>query len=516
LRGIHLQDFSPRNFGGTFTFTSLEQYRDALASVAGASPTQFTIAGGDPMADISQVDAGLFFQNDWRYKPNLTLSFGLRYENQTNISSNMDFSPRFGFAWSPHTASGRAKTVVRGGFGVFYNRVGEGLTLDAERFNGINQKQFVVTDPTILSQVIFAPDGKVTNAPTIDDLDAFALPQTIRLLDGRIQAPRTAQLSMSVERQLPHNTILSASYVHSRSSRLLRSRSTTASAIGGTIAEGIEIGNVFQYESSGRFRQNQLLVNLRTRVGGNISIFANYTLNKAKSDTDGAGAFPADSNNLGLEYGRSAIDIRHQFTAGGSIELPFDIRLNPFIVARSGAPFNITTGKDINGDTLFTERPAFALDLSRPSVVVTQFGAFDLDPLPGQPLIPRNYGEGPGFFQVNLRIGKTFGFGSSPGESAQSNSRERRDGGRGGREGQSQRGGGRRGGSSSESKFNVRLSLSINNIFNSTNLGLPVGNLSSPLFGRSTSTITGFGFDGGRFGQSPGNRRIEAELQFRF
>ena len=68
------------------------------------------------------------------------------------------------------------------------------------------------------------------------------------------------------------------------------------------------------------------------------------------------------------------------------------------MIVRSGQPFNITTGRDNNGDTVFTDRPAFATDLAKPGVVVTRFGAFDPNPAPGQAIIPRNYGEGPGLF----------------------------------------------------------------------------------------------------------------------
>ena len=97
----------------------------------------------------------------------MTLSFGLRYENQTNISSNFNFAPRFGFAYSPGAGGQNSpKTVFRGGFGIFYDRFSENLTLQAQRFNGINQQRFIVTDPAILRNVIFTPNG-VSNIPTI-------------------------------------------------------------------------------------------------------------------------------------------------------------------------------------------------------------------------------------------------------------------------------------------------------------------------------------------------------------
>ncbi len=111
VRYSRVLDASPNNFAGTFTFTSLEQYRDAI--LGNAVPTQFTIAGGDPQAGVSQTDIGIFAQEDWRVNRELTLSFGLRYENQTNISSNNNFAPRFGFAYAPGAAKSTQNSFSR-------------------------------------------------------------------------------------------------------------------------------------------------------------------------------------------------------------------------------------------------------------------------------------------------------------------------------------------------------------------------------------------------------------------
>src|SRR5262249_34145833 len=137
-------------------------------------------------------------------------------------------------------------------------------------------------------------------------------------------------------------------------------------------------------------------------------------LNQARSDTDGAETFPANTYDLRGEFGRSLIDIRHRFSLGGSFNAPWGVSLSPVIIARSGTPFNITTGRDADGDTLFTERPAFATDLAKPGVVITRFGAFDPNLAPGQRIIPRNFGDGPSFFSVNMRLSKRFGLGPRP------------------------------------------------------------------------------------------------------
>lgn len=529
LRHNKLHNASPANFAGTFTFTSLDQYRATILNQPGAFPSQFTIAGGNPEASVGQSDIGVFLQDDWRVNPALTLSFGLRYENQTNISSDLNFAPRVAFAYAPGgDGKSRPKTVFRGGFGIFYDRFGESLFLNAVRFDGTNQQQFVVTDPAILDPIIFTQNG-ASNVPTIQQLTAFAQPRITRVVAPDLRAPMTIQTALSVERQLPFKTTVSATYVNARIQNLLRSRNINAPVNG--VRPNPAAGNIFQYESTGRFSQNQIIFNFRSNFMEDVSIFANYSFGGAKSDSDGAGTFPANQYDLSGEYGNSLSDIRHRFTIGGSFTVPWGVRLSPFVTYRSGVPFNITTGLDNNGDTQFTDRPAFATDLGRqcdfgtpgnpaiaPCVVRTSFGDFDRQPVAGQTIIPRNYGRGPDFLNVNLRASKTFGFGGKKNERSASQGGGGGGGGnRGGISGPFG-GGGQRGGGGDDdedSPYNLEFSINIRNIFNRRNGGTPVGNLRSPFFGQPVSLAGGFGFGGGG-GQSGGNRRIELEVQFSF
>ncbi|MFN2455296.1 MAG: carboxypeptidase regulatory-like domain-containing protein [Pyrinomonadaceae bacterium] len=592
LRHVSIDDSSPNNFGGTFTFggglapqlnasnqivtdaagqpvlvpiTSLERYRRTLAfqrqglsfdqiRTLGGGPTQFSIVSGNPLANVSQTDFSPFLQDDWRVRPNFTLSLGLRYEKQNNINSNLNFAPRLAFAYSPGAGGARRpKTVIRGGAGIFYERFGENLTLQANRFNGINEQQFVVRNPS------FFFTGAAPSLQTLSGLTPST--QTNRQVSPTLQSPYTIQSAISVERQLPFKIVLTTSFINARSLHLLRSRNINA-PLPGTIALNSQsggvrpfgaIGNIYEYESSGFLNQNQLLVQVNNRLSKNITINANYTLGSAKSDTDGANSFPANTYDLGGEYGRSSFDVRHRLFLFGSFQMPYGISLNPFVVAFSGRPFNITTGRDTNGDNLFTERPAFASDLTKPGVVVTRFGAFDPNPSPTDTIIPRNFGRGPAYFSMNMRVSKTFGFGNVPGANktdaarpqsggdatgAQAgNERPRGGGGRGGRGGGGGRGGagggpgggvfgaggfgGFGGGGRVEKRYNMTFSLMAQNIFNNTNLGQPIGNLSSPFFGLSNSLAGGFGgFGGGGGGgggnTAAGNRRVEAQIRFSF
>ena len=112
----------------------------------GGEPTQFSITGGDPEASVTYWDLSPFVQDDWRVRPNLTLSAGLRYERQNRINGDFDFAPRVAFAWSPAADPRKQTTVIRGGFGIFFQRVNENLALQTVRFDGTSQQQFVVTD----------------------------------------------------------------------------------------------------------------------------------------------------------------------------------------------------------------------------------------------------------------------------------------------------------------------------------------------------------------------------------
>lgn len=602
VRGIRITDSNPSNFGGSYIFTggfvptldannnpistqpvfvdSLERYRRTLlGEELGLTPTQiramgggasqFSISSGDPQAGVNQIDTGIYIQDDWRARPNLTLGFGLRYENQTNIRSPMNFAPRVFMAWSPGAAdSARPPSmVIRIGAGVFYNRFSENNTLNANRFDGTTQQQFFVTERPVYETV----NGVVTFVPPLPSaLDAFPdLPPTAildlapRQITWRVaedlQAPTVYVAGAQIERQLPHRTTLFAGFYTVHVQHVIRARdinaplpgSITALNPNGTRPLG-NIGDIYQYESSGRFDQNQMFIGFNNRFNRTFSFSANYSLSKTQNDTDGQGSsiFPVNSYDLTGEYGRAGFDVRHRFNFFGTINLPWRVSLNPLITASSGRPFNITTGQDTNLDRLFTERPSFApdgVDCSNlpANIVCTRFGNFNLRPDTGDVLIPRNYGKGPGYFGVNLRISKIWSFGNLPStnaanqQGAQSGDQPVARGGRGGpggggvpRVGGGGGGGGRPGGGgggfqagapggAEAKRYSVQLSVNFSNLLNKVNLSNPVGTLSSPSFGESLSLgsqFGGFGGGGGGFGggSGAGNRRVSAQVRFNF
>ncbi len=620
IRGVKINDSNPNNFGGSYTFAgglvpvllandeidfsqkpifadSLERYRRTIVlSQAtalrpafspleirrrGGGAAQFNISNGDPLASVSQVDAGFYAQDDWRVRPNLTLGLGIRYENQTNIKSSFNFAPRVFMAWSPGaTDSARPPNmVIRAGAGIFYNRFGEANTLNANRFNGVNQQQFSASESPLYRTVNGNP---VYTEPSLSAIDAFnpanlnQLPALSELTAARqikwqvsddLQTPRVYVAGVQIERQLPYRFTMFAGFYSVHVRNVVRARDINAplpGTITSTNTQGTRpfgnIGEIYQYESTGRFDQNQFFVGFNNRLNRVISFSSNYSMSKSKNDTDGqgfgGGLFPVNHYDLSGEYSRAGFDVRHRFSFFGTVNLPWLVSLNPFVTYSSGRPFNIITGQDTNLDRLFTERPSFAPNgvdcgVNRPANIrCTSFGNFNLTPAPGEQLIPRNYGEGPGYFSVNMRISKTWNFGAMPSSKAAAQGGRQQGGAQGGPGGgnvpripnaggggpggggpgfggggpQGGRGGGipgggpGGGGGAEAKRYSMVFSVNFSNLFNKVNLSNPVSNLSSPSFGESQALGGSFGGFGGGGGGSTGagNRRVTAQVRFSF
>jgi hypothetical protein len=541
---------SPQNFDGTFTFagtalapvldarnqpvvdgagqpeaapiTSIESYRRTLVfQQLGYSPqqirnlgggaTQFSMNAGTPGLAVHQVDAGVFAGDDWRLRPNLTLSFGLRYETQTNIHDRSDVAPRIAIAWAPAATAGnqRAKTVLRAGFGMFYDRFALANTLTAARMNGTVQQQYAVDNPDFFPEI-----------PSPAALAAFRSSQVIEEVSSGLRAPYIMQSAFTVERQLPGNTTIAATYTNSHGVHLFRSTDINAPLPGtynssdpgsGTFPLG-HAGPFFLMESSGLYNQNQFIANVNSRLKG-VSLFGFYVFNRALSNTDGINTFPANPYDSRGEYSSASTDVRHRFNVGGSINLKWKIRISPFVVVQSGTPFDITAGSDLYGTTLFNGRPGVATDPNQPGVIRTAYGLLDPNPSPGEALLPRNYGTGPALVAVNLRLAKTIGFGGEKGGSA---GEQRPDSGTAtALAAVSGRGLGRVLGTPSTSRrFNLTFGLSVRNLLNHTNPGPIIGNITSPLFG-SANQIAG-GPNGEGFYENANNRRLESQIRFMF
>jgi hypothetical protein len=173
------------------------------------------------------------------------------------------------------------------------------------------------------------------------------------------------------------------------------------------------------------------------------------------------------------EYGPAANDVRNRVSAGGSITSKFGLVWNPFVILQSGAPFNIITSQDVYNDTVLSARPGLATNPNQPGLIQTAYGLFNPNPAPGEQIVPRNFGRGPGFFAINLRLSRTFTF---------------------------------------HEHDKITLSVSSRNLLNHVNPGPIIGNINSPLFGESNQLGGGFG----AYSDGANNRRLEFQARFSF
>lgn len=552
IRATHLSDYSPRNFNGTYTFlggsgtSSMAQYLTTVrllnqglssqqVTAMGFGPSQFSISTGQPLVEFSQLDFGPFVQDDWRVKPNLTVSVGFRWEAQTNISDKTNFAPRIGIAWSPDAkvGGGRAKTVIRAGWGIFYDRFPAASVLNAYRYNGQNQVTYLLSNPTDYNSTF-------STTPPTSALQISNSAQRYQI-DSSLKAPRLMQTVFSVERQLFRRTTLNANFMNSRGVHILRTVDINAPLPGtftfnpstGTSRNnttGIRpygnVGDIYDYQSTGIFKQTQISVGVNTSAGRWLTLFSRYSHNSAHSDTDGLGSTPSNPYDFSQDWGRSSLNIAHMLFLGGSVVGPKNVRLSPFMIARSGSPFNITTGTDLYGTgQSFSARPSVVSEPGA-NVINTQFGLLNVVPLDNKNIIERNAGTGPAFIELNLRLSKTWGFGTTKFQGASGGASAGGGGGRGpGGGGGGPRGGGGfggggprgggpggAGGESTEHRYNLTLSIMARNAINHANLNSPVGVVTSPFFLQSTGIAGGFGPES----MASNQRRIDMQLRFTF
>jgi hypothetical protein len=488
-------------YNGQYLFSSLTAYQitqqgvsagesdAAIRATCQASPTgpicggasQLTFTVGQPNFSVLTMDVAAYAEDEWKVTKNFTLDLGFRFESQSGIPDHNNPAPRVGFAWAAHR--GKEKTpwvTLRGGAGIFYDRFSAANLLTAVRQNGVTQKSYVVDNPTSYPQLTIP-----------------SAPPTIYTVDPHLRTEDGVYAGLSAEKTIARRAKVALIYTWVHGNHQYFSSNINAPLAGtydptvpgsGTRPLGGN-QNIYQFGSGGTLNGQILSANWRVSLNRRVLWYGLYNHNLTRSDASSASAFISNPFRPHDDYGRVAQPTQ-SLTSGATIQLPFGVSSSLYFTAQGGTPFNITTGTDLNGDTQYNDRPSFATDLSRPSVVQTKFGNFDTAPIAGQRLVPINYGNSPNFVFLDLSLERDFAVGPRPASPATQPGDKPQP--------------------RPDRPYALSFSIDAQNIFNHVNPGTPVGVLGSPFFGKPISLATNLST------VSAANRLILLQLGFSF
>jgi hypothetical protein len=252
--------------------------------------------------------------------------------------------------------------------------------------------------------------------------------------------------------------------------------------------------NIYQFDSGGDLKSHVFLLNSQFQFGKRINGFVAYNVTHSEQDVQNANTFDSDSYNLSQDYGRAPQPTQQLFASVNG-QLPFGISGSLWGAISGGTPFNITTGTDLNGDTIYNDRPAFATNPTSNSIIYkTSFGNFDANPQPGEKIIPIDYGNSPNFFFLEANVSRDFKIGPRPAPTPAEP----------GAKGPAPK---------PDRPYTLTFSAEADNLLNHNNPGVPVGVLSSPYFGRSISLSSPFSLGGI---STSANRTVTLRCSFSF
>jgi Carboxypeptidase regulatory-like domain/TonB dependent receptor-like, beta-barrel len=424
---IRAPTYFPRNRDGTFTFTTDRPFDPNDLTTY---PTQFTQSVADPWVDLDEEIYAFFAQDSWRARTNLTLNFGIRYDRETAFSTingvpddTNNVAPRFGFVWDP-TGSGR--TAVRGGVGLYVDQVFLNPPLNvvlAQRAEDITIVNPGYPDP-------FTRGSVGTGAPSIS------------VASTNMRTPENRSVSLGVKRELFSGFAVSADGVYSRGYNQFNNRDLNPLDPTTGLRPNPAYVRITQYETEGHAWYSALLMSVERRAGRGPAFGASYTFAKAIRDVEGFLFLAQDQLNPAAEKALATNHRAHQLVAHLTWLLPAGVQVAGLFQARSGQPWNVTTGRDNNGDTEQNDRPDLAVPGGDPRSVSTYFANFS-----GRVgNLGRNANIGDSFYTLDARVSKF----------------------------------------QQIRRFRLEAFIEAFNLLNHVNVQSPTGNLRSASFGRST------------------------------
>jgi hypothetical protein len=393
--------------GATTTIDGLEQYRRAQLNLPGGTPTTYQYITGTPLVPFTQWRLALYGEDTITLAQRLTLAAGFRYAMQTSPGSFANFDPRIGVSWAPDK---KEKWVLHLRAGLFNGTFDASQTVNAYRLNGTRQTEYQ----------IYSPDFANPRTPTADSVQV----STVQQFAGNIHQVPIFQAQAGIEHDFPHHWHAQANLFYASVWGDYRLRNINAPLLSDSTGSapnplaaleaprpGPANENIFAYENSGHLDGTVLFAGLDQHSYKRFGFFLGYLHFDLTSDAGNGGdsiTSPQSSySNVG-ESSRPTFQATNRIFFFGNLNLPWKLSLSPQFDASSGAPYNVTTGVDANGDGDFNDRPSYA-SATGPGVYSTRFGLLTTNAVNGD--VPRNLGTMPALIHLDMNLSRAFKLG---------------------------------------------------------------------------------------------------------